>query len=193
MSDFMADSRLQDRMKPGVKWVDMHALSYKLMLGVLKQGGLVVGEIDEMMAANLGSVFMPHGLGHFMGKDTHDVGGYLEGMPERPKLDGFKGLRTAAILEAGMVITVEPGCYFIDFILDKALANPEQAKFINAEMLARLRGFGGVRLEDDVIVTATGIENMTWAPRTLQDVEAVCQGKIVDRFSFERKGILHNV
>lgn len=130
---------------------------------MLKEAGLVIGEIDDMMAVNLGSVFMPHGLGHFMGKDTHDVGGYLEGMPERSKLDGYNKLRTAAVLEAGMVITVEPGCYFIDFILDKALSNEAQAKFLNQEMLKRFRGFGGVRLEDDVLVTPTGIENLTWA------------------------------
>lgn len=179
-------------MKPGVSWVDMHELSYRLMLEKLKEGGLVTGDIKEMMDVNLGSVFMPHGLGHFMGKDTHDVGGYLEGMPERPKLFGFRSLRTACVLEAGMVITVEPGCYFIDYILDEALKKPEQSKFINTEMLAKLRGFGGVRLEDNVLITPTGIENLTWAPRLIEEVEGVCQGKILDRHSFERIGVLDN-
>eukprot|EP00040_Diaphanoeca_grandis_P021460 m.114382 g.114382 ORF g.114382 m.114382 type:complete len:524 (-) comp28345_c0_seq2:34-1605(-) len=183
---------VMDKMKAGVDWVTMHEHAYRCILTRLEQGGLVVGDVEDMMAANLGSVFMPHGLGHFMGKDTHDVGGYLDTMPPRPKLDGFKSLRTACILEPNMVITVEPGCYFIDYCLDKALADPAQEKFLNKDMLQKFRGFGGCRLEDDVIVTETGIENLTWAPRTVADVEAVCQGKIVDRFSFERKGIVNN-
>eukprot|EP00912_Choanoflagellata_sp_UC4_P001130 UC4_evm2s704 len=172
-------------MRPGVSWVDMHTLSYRLILEKLRDGGIVKGDIDAMMAANLGSVFMPHGLGHFMGKDTHDVGGYLSGHPERPKEFGYKSLRTARILEKGMVITVEPGVYFIDYVLDRALENPEQASFFVLEVLQRFRGSGGCRLEDDVLITDNGIENLTWAPRTIEDVEAVCQGRAIDRFSFE--------
>ena len=77
-----------------------------------------------------------------------------------------------------MVITVEPGIYFIDALLDEALKNPEQARFLNTEKLARFRNFGGVRIEDDVLVTATGCENMTKLPRTCEEIEAVmAQGK----------------
>ena len=71
------------------------------------------GSIDEMMEVNLaGEVFMPHGLGHFMGNDVHDVGGYLEGHPERPKGMGIGNIRTARVLKENMVVTIEPGCYF---------------------------------------------------------------------------------
>ena len=74
-----------------------------------------------MMAANLGGrVFQPHGLGHFIGIEVHDVGGYLPGNPERPKEAGLKGLRTSRILKENMAITIEPGCYFIDCLLDPA-------------------------------------------------------------------------
>eukprot|EP00035_Acanthoeca_spectabilis_P022271 m.442883 g.442883 ORF g.442883 m.442883 type:complete len:535 (-) comp18873_c0_seq1:65-1669(-) len=171
--------------KPGVSWVDMHELAYLKILEKLKESGLVVGDIDSMMKANLGSVFMPHGLGHFMGKDTHDVGGYMPHRPQRPTEFGYKGLRTATVLQAGMCITVEPGCYFIEHLLEKALANPEQAKFIDQTVLERFRSFGGVRLEDDVVVTADGVENLSWTPRSVEEVEGVCQGRITSRFDLE--------
>jgi len=136
-----------------------------------------------MMAVNLGATFMPHGLGHFLGIDTHDVGGYPADCPDvvRPSLPGFRSLRTARTLEAGMFLTVEPGCYFIDPLLDAALADPARARFIVPAALARFRGFGGVRLEDDVAITADGCDNYTHAPRTVADVEAVMAGTITQR------------
>ncbi len=131
-----------------------------------------------MMAVNLGAVFMPHGLGHFLGIDTHDVGGYPAGTVRRAEA-GYASLRTVRPLAAGNFITVEPGVYFIDVLLDAALADPARARFIVPEVLARFRGTGGVRIEDDVLVTATGCENLTYAPRTVEDVEAACAGKLV--------------
>jgi len=86
------------------------------------------------MKANLaGHVFQPHGLGHFIGLDVHDVGGYMPGHPERPKEPGLRSLRTARMLKENMCITVEPGCYFIDHLLDKAFANPELSQFLVAK------------------------------------------------------------
>jgi Xaa-Pro dipeptidase len=123
--------------------------------------------------------------------EQHDVGGYLPHRPKRPTEAGFKGLRTATILEAGMVITIEPGVYFIEHLIDQALANPEQAKFIDQTVLSRFRTFGGVRLEDDVVVTSDGVENLSWTPRTVNDVEAVCQGKITSRFELECPYVRH--
>jgi Xaa-Pro dipeptidase len=133
-------------------------------------------------AVNLGATFMPHGLGHFLGLDTHDVGGYPScGAPPRPALPGYASLRTARVLAAGMFITVEPGCYFIDSLLDAALADPAKAAFLVPGVLARFRRFGGVRIEDDVLVTAGGCENFTHAPRTVADIEAVMAGTITRR------------
>ncbi len=94
------------------------------------------GDIDDMMASNLaGRVFQPHGLGHFLGLNVHDVGGYLEGHPERPEGHGLRSLRTARVMEANMVVTVEPGCYFNDYLLDTALADPELSKFLVADRI----------------------------------------------------------
>lgn len=166
-------------MSAGVSWVAMHELAYRTMLTKLRDGGLLIGDVDAMMAVNLGATFMPHGLGHFLGIDTHDVGGYNGGV-QRPKEAGFASLRTARALQAGNYITVEPGCYFIDPLLDAALADPAKACFINKEVLEGYRHTGGVRIEDDVLVTATGIENFTWSPRTVADVEAACAGTITD-------------
>ena len=91
------------------------------MLADLLAGGLLKGDLDAMMSVNLaGRVFQPHGLGHFIGLEVHDVGGYLPGHPERPSGPGLKSLRTARVLKANMVLTVEPGCYFIETLLNAA-------------------------------------------------------------------------
>eukprot|EP00434_Breviolum_minutum_P022900 symbB.v1.2.020204.t1/scaffold1689.1/size105734/2 len=138
-----------------------------------------VGSIDEMMKANVGGVLMPHGLGHFMGIDTHDVGGYPKGS-QRDARDGFKALRVQRLLEPGFVLTVEPGVYFMDYALKKAKEDPELRNFFNWDRLADFRHFGGIRLEDNVLVTENGIENFTVAPRTVEEVEAVMRGEIAD-------------
>ncbi|XP_011173008.2 xaa-Pro dipeptidase [Solenopsis invicta] len=158
--------------KPGVAWTDMHFLANRVMLTSLKEDGLLVGDVDDMIKAGLNEVFQPHGLGHLLGLDVHDVGGYLPGCPERSKDAGVRKLRTARTLLAGMVLTVEPGCYFVDCLLDAALADPNQSKFLVPEELKRFRGFGGVRIEDDVLITETGVENMTEVPRTVEEIES---------------------
>jgi len=167
-------------MKPGISWQDMHRTAEKAVLRALRSGGLLKSEfsIEEMIDADLGAIFMPHGLGHLIGLDTHDVGGYKENdsVPQRSSRPGLSKLRTARSLEAGMVLTVEPGCYFIDILLDMALANPKQSKFLNQERLEEFRGTGGVRLEDDVMVTEEGIENLTLCPRAVSEVLDVMSG-----------------
>lgn len=100
--------------KDGVSWVAMHRLSNKVMLEKLRDGNLVKGDIDEMIKAGINAVFQPHGLGHLIGLDVHDVGGYLEECPPKPEEPGFNKLRFARDLKAGMYVTIEPGCYFID-------------------------------------------------------------------------------
>jgi len=162
--------------KPGVSMKDLHHLGERHVLSGLKKAGLLVGKLDEMLRASMGAVFMPHGLGHFVGLDTHDVGGYGRGCPPRPKTPGACYLRTARTLKAGMVLTVEPAVYFIPELLSKALRKPATARFFDTQVLSRLLVIGGVRLEDDVVVTRTGCVNLTNLPRSCDDVEAVMAG-----------------
>lgn len=162
-------------MKPGVWWPDMHRLADRIHLEELTRIGLLSGSVDAMLQVHLGAVFMPHGLGHFLGLDVHDVGGYPEGV-ERIDEPGLRSLRTARHLEPGMVLTVEPGIYFIDHLLDQALADPAQACFFNHEVLQRFRNFGGVRIEEDVVVTNSGMELLTCVPRTVEEIEACMAG-----------------
>ncbi|XP_062997408.1 xaa-Pro dipeptidase isoform X2 [Elgaria multicarinata webbii] len=165
-----ASRAVLNAVKPGVAWPDMHRLADRVHLEELTKIGILRGNVDDMVKVHMGALFMPHGLGHFLGIDVHDVGGYPEGV-ERIDLPGLRSLRTARALVQGMVLTVEPGIYFIDHVLDEALANPAQACFIDNEVLARFRGFGGVRIEDDIAVTANGMELLTCVPRTVEEIE----------------------
>ena len=168
-----ASRAVMQQVKPGVSWTDMHLLAERVQLEELKRHGLLTGDVEEMMAARLGAVFMPHGLGHFMGIDTHDVGGYLPGTPERSQEPGLRSLRTARVLEKGMVLTIEPGIYFIDALLDKALNDSKHSRFLVPDVLQRFLRFGGVRIEDDVVITETGLELLTDVPRSVQEIESL--------------------
>ena len=158
-------------LKPGVSWTDMHLLSERVSLEALRAGGLLRGDVDEMMRVRLGAVFQPHGLGHFLGCDVHDVHGYPEDGPPRSVEPGLRSLRTARTMAPRMVLTIEPGIYFGDYNLDQALANPEQSRFLVPEMINQYRGFGGVRIEDDIVITDDGMELMTQVPRTAEEIE----------------------
>lgn len=87
---------------------------------------------------------MPHGLGHFIGIDTHDVGGYLNGHPTRSDKPGMKSLRTARVVQERMCLTIEPGCYFITALLDQAFKDPKLSKFLVKEEIQKYLHFGGV-------------------------------------------------
>lgn len=176
---------VMNAVKPGVAWPDMHRVADRIHLEELTRIGILKGNVEDMIKAHMGAVFMPHGLGHFLGIDVHDVGGYPEGV-DRIDLPGLKSLRTARALQERMVLTIEPGIYFIDHVLDQALANPSQSCFINNQVLQRFRGFGGVRIEDDIAVTANGMELLTCVPRTVEEIEAFMadskeQGKTFSR------------
>lgn len=171
-----AQTQILNAMRPGVPWPDLHRLMWRVTLEHLVGMGVLAGELDEMLGVHLGATFIPCGMGHLIGVDTHDVGGYLRHTPARIEQPGIAKLRTARTLQAGMVLTVEPGLYFIDALLEPALADPATAKFFVPGGVDKYRGFGGVRLEDVVVVTETGIDNLTLCPRTIPEVEGVMAG-----------------
>jgi len=105
-------------LKPGVDWFEMHKLSERTMLQGLVDLGLITGDIQEMQDKRIAFIFQPHGLGHFIGLDVHDVGGYLAHTPKRKTEPGYKNLRCGRIMEKNMCVTIEPGCYFRDFLIE---------------------------------------------------------------------------
>mmetsp|Transcript_2699 Transcript_2699/g.3907 ORF Transcript_2699/g.3907 Transcript_2699/m.3907 type:complete len:522 (+) Transcript_2699:29-1594(+) len=161
-------------LKPGTKWKEMHRLAERVILShLLKIGILKGGSVEDLMKHQIGSVFMPHGLGHFIGMDVHDVGGYLGTLDKKDNALGVRWLRTQRTLKAGMVLTVEPGCYFVELWINSALKDEKKAAFFDMTVLKRFLKFGGVRLEDDVLITETGYENFTKLPRTVKEYESV--------------------
>jgi Xaa-Pro dipeptidase len=172
LSVLASQQAVLDTMKSGVMWPDMHRLAYRVICEQLKKYNFLKGDIEEMLANHVPSLFMPHGLGHFIGLETHDVGGYPKGYPERSKEPGLSRLRTARQLKKNMVITVEPGIYFIRTLLEPAFENPNISKFLNIEKIRENLDFGGVRIEDDVLVLENGCENLsTAAPRSIEEIE----------------------
>jgi Xaa-Pro dipeptidase len=159
-------------LKPGVYWPDMHILAERKILdGLIKLGILNYGKIEEMINDRVAYYFMPHGLGHFMGIDVHDVGGYLSFTPQRSDQVGLRNLRTSRYLAPNNVITVEPGIYFIPFLLDMALNDDKLKKYFN-EKVKIYYNFGGIRIEDDVLITMDGCENLTAGlPRQIHEIE----------------------
>uniref|UniRef100_A0A7S0XDB6 Xaa-Pro dipeptidase n=1 Tax=Chromulina nebulosa TaxID=96789 RepID=A0A7S0XDB6_9STRA len=163
--------------KPGFSWPTCHKLAELEIIKALVSIGILYNASPiQLQEFGLGAVFFPHGLGHLIGCDTHDVGGYIEGTPSRHSNPGLNKLRTARVLEENMVLTNEPGCYFIDALLDNAIKDPNKSQYINTNVLERFRGFGGVRIEDVFVVTATGVDNLTTCPRLIEEVESVKAG-----------------
>ena len=167
-----AHNEVIDSIRPGVKMEDLHFMAARTMMGGLKYLGIIQGTIDDIMENNIFALFFPHGLGHFLGLDTHDVGGYPKGV-ERIDRPGIKFLRVRRELQPGMVITIEPGIYFVPAVLEPAMDDPKKAIFLNVEKVKSLLNFGGIRIEDDILVTETGFENLTNVPKEISEIEAL--------------------
>lgn len=161
-----------DSVKPGVKMEDLHLNAARIMMQGLKDEGILKGSVADMMEEDIFALFFPHGLGHFLGLDTHDVGGYPKGV-DRIDRPGIKYLRARRDLQPGMVITIEPGIYMIPALLKPAMEDKSQSAFLNKEKLSELMDFGGVRLEDNIVVTEDGYENLTDVPKERKDVEEI--------------------
>ena len=148
--------------RAGVDWRDVHMSSHRLVAELLHDSGITLCDADEAVATGLSSIFLPHGLGHLLGLQVHDVGGLMRAPEggEIPRPEGHPYLRLTRVLEENFVVTMEPGLYFIESLLEQARADHRGAK-INWERIAHLRRFGGIRIEDNLAVTAHGCENLT--------------------------------
>ena len=148
--------------KPGLRWYDTHMAVCRLMTERLKDLGLMKGNTDDAVAAGAHALFMPHGLGHMMGMDVHDMEGLgqnyvgYDDTIQPSSQFGLASLRFARKLEVGHVITDEPGIYFIPDLIDDWQRNGTNADFICFDKVNEYRDFGGVRIEDDVLITPDG-------------------------------------
>jgi Xaa-Pro aminopeptidase len=169
-----------DALKSGVFYRDIHINSNKLMLKRLKELDLISGDTDDLAEQGLGGLFMPHGLGHMIGLDVHDMEdlgedlvGYTEELKRSTQL-GVKSLRLAKKLEEGFVLTVEPGIYFIPELIQKW---KEEKKFINTINYTKLESyydFGGIRIEDNILISENGHRVLgDRIPKTVEEVESV--------------------
>ena len=149
--------------KPGVKYADVHFAVCRLMFDRLKELGLAKGNTEEAVKAGAHAMFLPHGLGHMMGMDVHDMENLDQinvGFDEetRPNLEQFgtNCLRMGRRLEEGFVVTDEPGIYFIPALIDEWKAKKHCAEYLNFDKLETYKDFGGIRIEDDVLITKDG-------------------------------------
>ena len=164
-----------EALEPGVKMENLHMAAAEIIVSGLKDMGLLKGSIEDLMANDIFALFFPHGLGHFLGLDTHDVGGYPKGV-ERIDRPGIRFLRARRELQPGMAITIEPGLYFIPALLKPALEDEEKSRFLNKSKIEAYYDFGGVRIEDNLIITENGYENMTDVPKDIKEIENIIKG-----------------
>jgi Xaa-Pro dipeptidase len=146
----------------GVDWRDVHLSSHRLVAELLHDADIITCDADEAVETGLSSIFLPHGLGHLLGLQVHDVGGFLKS-PEGDTIarpDGHPYLRLTRVLEENFVVTMEPGLYFIDALLEQARADHRGSR-INWARVDHFRPYGGIRIEDNLAITVAGCENLT--------------------------------
>lgn len=150
------------QVKAGVDYRDLHIGTHKLLAGVLVDAELATGDPDTLLETGVTSAFFPHGLGHLLGIQVHDVGGFMEnesGTTIDPP-SGHPYLRLTRELQENMVLTIEPGLYAIDMLLENLRGTPAEAH-VNWKTVDWLRPFGGIRIEDNIRVLSDDRENLT--------------------------------
>ncbi len=166
--------------KPGIMFKDIHLKCASVIASGLKEAGLMKGETSAAVDAGAHALFFPHGLGHMIGLDVHDMEdlgedfvGYDHSVQRSPQF-GLAYLRFARQLEPGYVLTVEPGIYFIPALIDQWAAENKFDQFVDYEKIDAFRDFGGIRIEDDVLVTREGSQVLgKRIPKTVEDIEAI--------------------
>lgn len=166
---------------PGITYKEVHLEVCKVLAQGLKDLGLMKGNVDEAVAAGAHALFLPHGLGHMMGLDVHDMedlGQIYVGYDDevRPSSQfGLASLRMGRRLKEGYVMTDEPGCYFIPALIDQWRAEKMHTDFLNYDAIESFKDFGGIRLEDDILITPGGSRFLgeKKIPITIEEVETI--------------------
>lgn len=171
--------------KPGVSWDEIHLKAHKVLIDRFLALGIFKGDKQDIFESNVSTVFFPHGLGHLLGLDTHDVGGYPNYADADPKL---RYLRLRRTLQRGMVLTDEPGIYFSPYLIELGNKDPKQAKFIQMDVVEKYLPVGGVRIEDDILVTESGYDNLTGITSNADEI-----AKIVQQGLAKKSTDFHNV
>lgn len=164
--------------KPNVKYSEVHLAAVERLGSALKELGLMKGNIKDAVKEGAMGMFMPHGLGHMMGLDVHDMENYGENYVGYDKKNirsnqfGLASLRLGRELHEGFVLTNEPGCYFVPALIDMWKAEGKCKDFINYDEVEKYKDFGGIRIEDDLLVTKTGCRTLGKPiPKTIEEVE----------------------
>lgn len=167
---------------PGLSWRDMHNRAARIITSGLKNLGLMKGDTDNIVASGAYALFFPHGLGHLVGLDVHDMENYGENnvgysdSVKRSNIFGPSYLRYALDLKKNMVLTDEPGIYFIPQLINLWRKEKKFEGYINYERTAKYIGFGGIRIEDDILITENGCRVLgSPVPKTTEDVESLIQ------------------
>jgi Xaa-Pro aminopeptidase len=167
--------------KPGIPWFDVHLNVCRMMTDRLKEIGLMKGDTEEAVQAGAHAMFLPHGLGHMMGMDVHDMEslgqtnlGFDDEFPPRLDQFGTNCLRFGRRLEENYVMTDEPGIYFIPALIDDWKASGHCKEFINFDLLETYKDFGGIRIEDDILITKDGCrflgkERIPYHPKDIEE------------------------
>ncbi|KAI5811153.1 putative Xaa-Pro aminopeptidase [Peziza echinospora] len=160
----------------GTPWEDVHTLAHRIAIAGLQGLGIFHPEytVAEILEARTSCAFFPHGLGHWLGMDTHDTGGNANYKDPDPM---FKYLRVRRKLVEGAVVTVEPGIYFCEFIINDYLKEEKHAKYVDQKVLERYWAVGGVRIEDNILVGAGGNTNLTTTAKEVKDMLALINGE----------------
>lgn len=176
-----AQTAALNEVKPGVRFTQVHRAAVTSIAEGLVQLGILRGSVDELVQRGAVAPFFPHGVGHLLGLDVHDMedlgdrAGYAPGR-QRSTEPGTRYLRLDRDLMPGMLVTIEPGLYQIPALLDEARLEPSLQGLIDFERLAAFRDVRGIRIEDDVLVTDNGFEVLTAGiPKSVEDVEAACR------------------
>ncbi len=168
-----------EALRPGITYKEVHLSAARMITDGLKALGLMKGDTEEAVQAGSHALFFPHGLGHMLGMDVHDMEGLGEDYVgygdelERSSQFGLKSLRLARTLKPGFVLTVEPGIYFIPELIDRWQEERKHWEFINYEKVQQYRNFSGIRIEDNVLITEAGHQILGKPiPKTIKEVEA---------------------